>query len=399
MAGSRVWHFITCEYPPQPGGVSEYVYHLAGKLASDQDEVHVWCPSLAGDIPSQPYVTVHPTLGSFRLRDLRRTSQQLSAYEAPRCLLVHWVPHGYGYRSLNVGFCLWLWNRVRRLSDELDLMVHEPFLTFSRCSWRQNAAALVHRFMTLILLRSASHVWMSTTQWKSRLEPFALGRRLDFDWLPISSNVTCANDVSAVERVRTKFASGRPLIGHFGTFRPPIAPMLESIIPGLLSRIPNASLLLIGGGSKEFRQRLVEMHPGLRERIHATGFLNSRDPELSACISACDVMAQPFPDGVTSRRTTVMAALAHGKPVVTTDGAFTEPFWKARNAVVLSPVDDTESFVEAVRNTICAPGVGSAGKLLYEECFDIRRVANLVRLRDVGQKSSLQNDPQVASAR
>ena len=39
------WHILTCEYPPQTGGVSDYTFLVANGLAS-HDEVHVWCPSV-----------------------------------------------------------------------------------------------------------------------------------------------------------------------------------------------------------------------------------------------------------------------------------------------------------------------------------------------------------------
>ena len=40
--------------------------------------------------------------------------------------------------------------------------------------------------------------------------------------------------------------------------------------------------------------------------------------EVSVHLSACDLMIQPYPDGISARRTSAMAALAHERPVVTT---------------------------------------------------------------------------------
>ena len=69
-------------------------------------------------------------------------------------MIVQWVPHAYGFRAMNLGFCLWLWSRASR-GDDIELMVHEPYLAFWGGSWRQTAAAIVHRLMTVVLLRSA----------------------------------------------------------------------------------------------------------------------------------------------------------------------------------------------------------------------------------------------------
>ena len=38
------WHILTGEYPPQPGGVSDYTRMVAEGLAAAGDEVVVWAP-------------------------------------------------------------------------------------------------------------------------------------------------------------------------------------------------------------------------------------------------------------------------------------------------------------------------------------------------------------------
>src|SRR2546426_705918 len=106
------WHLITSEYPPQSGGVSDYTHLLATGLAAEGETVHVWCPSSSGE-PLQPgSVAVHRELGNISPSDLCRVGLKLNQFPAPRRLLVQWVPHGYGYRSMNLPVCLWLWQRA-----------------------------------------------------------------------------------------------------------------------------------------------------------------------------------------------------------------------------------------------------------------------------------------------
>ena len=72
--------------------------------------------------------------------------------------------------------------------------------------------------------------------------------------------------------------------------------------------------------------------------MHATGYLS---PVLIAAhLTACDVLMQPYPDGITVRRTSAMAALARGRAVVTTTGHLTEPLWADEDAVALVDVAD-----------------------------------------------------------
>ena len=102
-------------------------------------------------------------------------------------------------------------------------------------------------------------------------------------------------------------------------------------------------MLFMGRGSQAMRDELVKRYPELAGRLHAAGTLAAA--ELSLHISACDVMLQPYIDGVSSRRTSVMVGLSHGVPVVTTSGRLTETLWAESGAVALAPVEDMAALV------------------------------------------------------
>ena len=104
--------------------------------------------------------------------------------------------------------------------------------------------------------------------------------------------------------------------------------------------------MLIGRGSGDFREKLAAQCDGRMSRLHATGELGGYD--LSLHLSACDLMIQPYPDGITTRRSSATTAIAHRCPVVTTKGALTEPIWRYSDAVSLVPVYDADKFVSTV---------------------------------------------------
>ena len=169
-------HFLTPEYPPRHGGVGDYTHQIATELSRAGETVHVWGPSGSVSEPGSAIV-VHPDLGRFRPADLRRTNGLLDTYPSPRRLVVQWVPHGYGQRAMNVPFCLWLWRRSVA-GDSIELVVHEPFVTFSG-GIRQWVVAAVQRAMTLILMSAARRVWVTTRAWTPLLEPYLAGRGID----------------------------------------------------------------------------------------------------------------------------------------------------------------------------------------------------------------------------
>jgi hypothetical protein len=87
-------------------------------------------------------------------------------------------------------------------------------------------------------------------------------------------------------------------------------------------------------------------------------------------------MIQPYPDGVSSRRTSVMAALANSVPVVTTLGVLSEQIGWSRAVATVGEADD-DTLTERVLQLLSQPAqlreLGSAGCRLYETRFALER--------------------------
>ena len=380
----HIWHIITPEYPPQLGGVGDYVFLLAEMLAREGDGVEIWCSGSDKPSPWLPGVNVHPILGRLNPSDMLRFHRTLNGFSRPRHLVLQWVPHAYFWGSMNVPFCVWIWIRARLFGDDLGIMLHEPFLGFGEGRWRQNVPAFVHRIMTILLLNAARRVWVSIPRWEKAWKVYTLGRKVPFSWLPLPSNVPVAGDASRTAEVRSRYApSGQRIVGHFGTFGYPITPMLERIVPALLAASDRTVALFIGPNGAEFKQTLLREHPGLEGRIHAAGRFAATDPALSAHIAACDLMIQPYPDGASSRRTSLLAPLAHGVPLVTTSGWASEPLWQESGAVAIVSAADLDGFVrEADRllnDETARQRAAQASRVLYKNHFAIERIAETLR--------------------
>jgi len=327
-------------------------------------------------------VTVHRELGAIGFSDLRRVSRLIGPATDCRTLLVQWVPHAFGYRSMNLAFCGWLWERAALRRDRVEIVLHEPYLEFSARSWKQSAAALVHRTMTIVLLRAASHVWATIPAWESCWRPYALGRAVPFTCLPVTNTVPVVSDAAGVAAIRARLApAGGHVVGHIGTFASAISAAVRATLPMVLARDATAVAVLLGRGGDAVRDELAQRHPGLANRVHAIGMVPAAD--LSLHLQACDLAIQPYPDGVTSRRTTVMALLAHGVPIATTLGTLTEPFWRSVDAVSLVPAGNSPALAtEAARLLADAPGrarLAQAARRLYVERFDVAQTIALLR--------------------
>ena len=199
--------------------------------------------------------------------------------------------------------------------------MHEPYLEFGWGPLRHLTMAAVHRLMTAVLLRAADRVWISTPAWESRLRPFALGRAIEMRWLPVPGCETTANGATGT----------KPIVATLGrcssATSAPTARLWRRCsrngCAGVMAGATIPGLLLLGAGGEAFATGLLARHPEWRGRVHATGYLS---PDLlDTHLTACDVLMQPYPDGITVRRTSAMAALARGRAVVTTTGHLAEP--------------------------------------------------------------------------
>ena len=367
-------HLITGEYPPAVGGVADYTAEVAAALVTAGAAVHVWCPGEQREPTVERDVTVHRALAAMGAADLQRMDAQLDRFLAPRRLLVQWVPHAFGQRSMNLGFCRWLARRAGA-GDCVEIMVHEPFLPFAPRP-RQFLTAAVHRVMTIVLLRAARMVWVATPAWEARWRPYALGRNLPFQWLPEPASVPidpCAAGRAASIRMKL-VPPGGCVIGAFSTASPFAREMLAGSVPMALERSGPSALLLVGKSSLQTRDVLVERFPALAGRIHATGPLDA--PGISAHLSACDLAVQPYPDGICTRHSSAMTIIAHGVPMITTGGRFTEDLWRASAAVTLVPVGDTPAMASAIERLIGDAGERARQRQraleLYRERFDLR---------------------------
>jgi glycosyltransferase involved in cell wall biosynthesis len=86
---------------------------------------------------------------------------------------------------------------------------------------------------------------------------------------------------------------------------------------------------------------------GLAGRIHWTGFLS--DARVSAHLQAADMLVMPYRDGASLRRGTLMAALAHGRPLITTTPAAPTPQLISGENCCLVPVGDAAALGTAVQ--------------------------------------------------
>src|SRR4051812_41563838 len=314
------WHIVTPELPPDCGGVGDYNVQVAQALVESGDAVTLYVPPTRTPrvARSGEVVTLADRFGPHSIRQL---ASHLDRDRNPDSrLLVQYVPAVFGRRGTNLPFCRWLLSR-RHAGTDVRVMFHEPYLYLH---WRPDhiVTAFTQRAMAAILLDAASHLYLSTDTWRrylTRLRPGALRKAVT---LPIPSAIPRVDAAQAVQAIRSRSLGGAAyLVGHFGSYGDHIAPLLREAFKDLLSSDSRIAGLCTGSGSDLFVRHMIARYPDLRGRLVASGRASPDD--ISAQLQACDVLMQPYPDGVTTPRPSGMAGLGNGAPAPTPLGKLT----------------------------------------------------------------------------
>lgn len=341
---------VTGEYPPLQGGVGDFTRELALALAAIRVEVHVLTTRRA-TAGSEPGVTVHPLvnrwsfLSLLRLRgaarrlrlDLLNLQYQTAAYglSAP----IHFLP---------------VVASVPTVVTFHDLRV--PYL-FPKAGRLRRAAVTQ-------LARSAAGVIVTGSADEAELRRRGGIARLA--QIPIGSNITPAPPAGydrAAWREQLGVSPGELLLGYFGFLNESKgADTLISALAILADRRAPFKLVLIGGrtGSSDetnarFEARLDRMiaRYDLAGRIIRTGYVEPA--EVSAHLLACDAVVLPYRDGVSFRRGSLMAALAHGCAIITTEPREPMPALQDGVNLRLVPAESAPALVLAMTELLDAP--------------------------------------------
>ncbi|MBO9308676.1 MAG: glycosyltransferase family 4 protein [Chloroflexi bacterium] len=343
---------ITGEYPPMEGGVGAFTHELAAALAALGHEVHILTHRRAAR-NSAPNVHVAAEVRDWNwaaLTQARRWARRNRLevinlqYEAAAfgkvAPLVHLLPR-----------CL---NPFATVTTFHDLLVPYLFPKAGRLRYRA----------LLSLARDAKGVIVTNVQDEQQLareRGVAPIRRI-----PIGSNIAPAPPPD-FDRAALRAAHGIPedgvLIGYFGFLNASkgAACLLRGVAHALRQGV-NAYLILIGGrtGSSDptnarYAESVDELIARLQlsERVRRTGFIESA--AVSAHLLACDMLALPYTDGVSFRRGSFMAGLAHGCPIITSTPALPLPELRHGDQVYLVPPEHPEALGEAIRTLAESP--------------------------------------------
>jgi glycosyltransferase involved in cell wall biosynthesis len=369
--------FLTGEYPPMQGGIADHTAHLARHLIPLGVEVSVLTSRKATRHPESPIsgLSVYSLIPAWGPGCWRQIPGWLGEHR-PDVLHIQYQAAAYDLG----GWVNWLpwWLRRGRTASRIVVTFHDlrvPYL-FPKAGplrWRSILALARHADAVVVTnqedeetLRKALGIresgiggsGNSTAALADSLSPNSPIPNF-LTLIPLGSNVD-PQPPSDYDRdgwrARIGIDGHALLLAYFGFLNESKGgEELVLALERLARQGTDAHLLMIGGQVGDVDptnrayagrvQSLIELH-GLAERVHWTGYTSPE--EVSANLLAADVVVMPYRDGVSFRRTTFIAALRHGRPVVTTHPATPLPELCDGDNLLLVPPGNVDRLTAAI---------------------------------------------------
>jgi glycosyltransferase involved in cell wall biosynthesis len=405
--------FLTGEYPPMQGGVADHTAHLARHLIEQGIEACVltsrkadpnlqlpparWrepaCPcgtgpggqaisNLQSPISNPQSPVVYPIITGWGWRCWRQIGHFLTE-QRPDVLHIQYQAAAFDLG----GWVNWLpwWLRRRRDRPHIAVTFHDlrvPYL-FPKAGplrWRS----------ILALARYADGVIATNVEDEQILLKYQISNtKSQISRIPLGSNVEpCppADYDRGRWRARLGLEDSALLLAYFGFLNESKGGEdLVLALDRLVQQGYNAHLVMIGGQVGDVdptnaayadRIRSLVQVRGLAERVQWTGYTSPG--EVSAHLLAADAVVMPYRDGASFRRTTFIAALRHGCPIITTHPAVPLAELRDGDNVLLVAPRDPQAMARAAARLADDPVLRarlSAGAGALGQTFDWPTVA------------------------
>ncbi len=302
--------FLTPFVPPAVNGIGDYTSHLCRALRDLGMDAHIF--TSWGQRPQDAWI--HPVIRDWSGTD---APAELKTFH-PDAVVLQFVPQLYHPR----GICLKLAHLLRRLKKDLGCRVFVTFHEF-QTHWELDLKKIFlagfYRFQTVEMIAQSDAVITTCRAYADILKKYPVPRKVHE--IPVGSNVLpVPASKESLEALKNKYGTqGKKMLAIFGRmsgFRSMDTAL--NVLADIRAGGIDAGLFVLGNAREsqpKLYEAFLETAKSLKVQgcVFETGILPAE--EISRHLQASDLFLFPQNDGISTRSTTVMSALAHGLPI------------------------------------------------------------------------------------
>ncbi len=368
---------VTGEFPPLKGGVGDYSMLLSNqldRLGADVTVVTTGNRSGPNQAESLGGIRVLRTIPNWGLSSWTRLVPTIQQYQ-PQLLHIQYQAAAYSMRpeaNLLPSYLRLRFPGMRIVTTFHDLRV--PYLFPRAGALRRGAIRALDALSDATVVTNQTDLEGLGGPGRSRS-----GGRPKRWLIPIGSNLECSPPADfdrAVWRRQIGADEGTLTVSYFGFMND--SKGVEFLIQalGLLAnRGIRCRLLIVGGEVGEtdptnrgYSRQVAHLirSKGMQDQVFWTGFVPAE--QVSASLLSSDLCALPFRDGPSLRRGSLLAALAHGLPTVTTFPEHPEPLLVDGRELLMVERDNPIALADAIeylwRDPAAAARLGAGARAL-----------------------------------
>lgn len=335
--------FISGKFFPELCGVGDYTLNLAKELQNNNFEVIIYTSISKEYGRGTKNVEVIDKVKILRFKKTWTFGTVWSIFRDIKkegIDILNFQFSHFAYSKNGINLWIYLLPLLLRVFTKVKIIctVHEPYVPFYN-SIKFIILSLWQRF-TLFLTCIFSHKIVVTTKRWGKLLRAALIFKQPVH-VPVGANIPYKHFLENVkDSIKRELGYGDDdliILGTFGTLH--ISKNFRMILDALKELKKNGikyKFIWIGGilGEEEHKRISEELSMyKLADNVELTGFL--REEDVQKYLSILDVFIAPFIDGVSTRRTSVITAMAYGLPVISTQSEHTESVFVHKENIIL----------------------------------------------------------------